>query len=100
MSLSIYLCGNEFVSGVFECEYETMRVWVWEGELENASIQIYNIRMYLKIHPLLKTILIKYDYKYIQKVKFPIFIFEYTIFGEKYLNIRIYYNIRYTLVCV
>ena len=29
----------------------------------------------------------EYEYKYIRKVKFSIFIFEYPEFGDKYLNI-------------
>ena len=29
-------------------------------------------------------------YEYIRKVKFPIFVFEYPVFGDKYSNIQIY----------
>ena len=42
--------------------------------------------------------LIEFEYEYIRKVDFPIFIFEYPIFWDKYLNIRIYSNIRPTLL--
>ena len=27
------------------------------------------------------------EYKYIRKVKYPIFVFKYPVFGDKYLNI-------------
>ena len=31
--------------------------------------------------------LTQYNYEYIWKIKFPIFVYEYPVFGDKYLNI-------------
>ena len=36
----------------------------------------------------------EYEYEYIRKVEFPIFVFEYPVFGDKYSNIQIYSDIR------
>ena len=59
----------------------------------NIQYSETNIRIseYIHIFALYNTnFLIKYEYEYIRKVKFPIFVFEYPIFGVKSLNIRIY----------
>ena len=59
----------------------------------NIQYSETNIRIskYIHIFALYNTkFLIKYEYEYIRKVKFPIFVFEYPIFGVKSLNIQIY----------
>ena len=34
------------------------------------------------------------EYEYLHKVEFPIFVFEYPVFGDNFSNIRIYSDIR------
>ena len=42
--------------------------------------------------------LTEYEYEYIRKVEFPIFVFEYPVFGDKYSNIQIYSNFGHRIL--
>ena len=64
-------------------------------QYSETKIRIFE---YIRIFALYKRqFLTEYEYEYIRRIKFTIFVFEYQIFGDKYSNIRIYSNIRPTL---